>query len=476
MSSVPWQRRQLNYLLGDVIIAMMSIQLANKVRFGWDAPQTDLVSVLTESTGASLFFVSSLLTALYLADAYNGSIDFRSRYEVVRTWSAVVSALAFELLAFTVFPHGFWGRGVAGLTTLFAGIMLTAWRPFVCSISPNASFRLKTLVVGAGQAGHLVAGVLTRLQEVDGTYQLVGLVNHPRAGNRRASDYAEDDITAPISGPAVIGTVSEVTALVKKHGVQLIIVALRSSMNAELAKQLLECKARGVLIEDMPTIYKRLTGKVPILHLSDSWLIFGPVFAGTSAFAGGVQRLVDVLIALVGALGSLPVVLLAAMVVKLESKGPAFFLQERLGRNERPFKIIKLRTMRTDAEAAGPQWSQKGDPRVTRFGRFLRRSRIDELPQFWNVLLGDMSIVGPRPEREYFVNQLKEKIPFYALRFSVKPGVTGWAQVRYGYGATENDAVEKLCFELYAIQEMTPLLYVLILLKTVQTVLLRRGS
>ena len=190
---------------------------------------------------------------------------------------------------------------------------------------------------------------------------------------------------------------------------------------------------------------------MPILHLSDSWLIFGPVFAGTSAFAGGAQRLVDVLIALIGAIGSRPVVLLAAMVVKLESKGPAFFLQERLGRNERPFKIIKLRTMRTDAEAAGPQWSQKGDPRVTRVGRFLRRSRIDELPQFWNVLLGDMSIVGPRPEREYFVNQLKEKIPFYALRFSVKPGVTGWAQVRYGYGATENDAVEKLCFELYAI-------------------------
>ncbi len=185
---MPWQRRQVNYLLGDVIIALVSIHLANKVRFGWDAAHTDLLAVLTRSTGSSLFFVSSLLTALYLADAYNGSIDFRSRYEAVRTWSAVACALAFELLVFTVFPHGFWGRGVAGLSSLFAGIFLTAWRPFVCSISPGASFRMKTLVVGAGQAGHLVAGVLTRLQDVDGTYQLVGLVNHPRTANRRASD------------------------------------------------------------------------------------------------------------------------------------------------------------------------------------------------------------------------------------------------------------------------------------------------
>ncbi|HND31604.1 MAG TPA: sugar transferase, partial [Myxococcota bacterium] len=166
------------------------------------------------------------------------------------------------------------------------------------------------------------------------------------------------------------------------------------------------------------------------------------------------------------------------ILVKLESPGPAFYIQERLGKNEQPFGIIKLRTMRQDAEAGtGAVWSQgQGDPRVTRVGRFLRRSRIDELPQFYNVLRGDMSVIGPRPEREHFVRLLKEKIPFYGLRFSVKPGVTGWAQVRYRYGASEEDAVEKLSYELYAVQEMSPALYILILLKTIQTVMVRPGS
>lgn len=473
---VPYQRRQVNYLIGDLVIALISIQVAHWLRFGLQAPNTDLLSVLQQHTGASLFFISSMLLGLYLSDAYNGAIDFRRRSELVRPWTAVILAFITQLVAFTVFPHGWWGRGVAGLSSLMAAVLLTGWRPFVCAVSPHAAFRLKTLVVGAGQAGHLIAGTIRQHNDIDGVYDLVGLVNHPRLGNRRQTDYADDDITGPILGPPVVGSVSELSVLVKQHNVQLVIVALRGSMSSELARQLLECKANGVQIEDMPTIYKRLTGKVPILNLPDTWLIFGPVFAGTSAFAAGMQRLVDVIVSLIGATLTLPIVAVAALCVVLESKGPAFFLQERLGRNERPFRIIKLRTMRTDAEAAGPQWSQKGDTRVTRFGRFLRRSRIDELPQFWNVLLGDMSIVGPRPEREFFVNQLKERIPFYALRFSVKPGVTGWAQVKYGYGATEGDAAEKLCYELYAVQEMSPMLYMLILLKTIQTVLLRRGS
>ena len=248
-------------------------------------------------------------------------------------------------------------------------------------------------------------------------------------------------------------------------------------MSLDLTRQLLACKTRGVQIEDMPTVYKRLTGKVPVLHLSDDWLIFGPVFSGSSRFSAALQRLADIAIGVVGGALSVLIILPAAILIKLESPGPVFYTQERLGRNERTFRIVKLRTMRSDAEAGGPQWSQgAGDPRVTRVGRWLRRSRIDELPQFYNVLRGDMALVGPRPEREHFVTQLKEKIPFYALRFSVKPGVTGWAQVRYRYGATDEDAVEKLCYELYAIQEMGPALYVLILLKTIQTVLLRPGS
>ncbi len=473
---IPFHSRQVYYLFGDLVIAFLSILLANQVRFGVGAPGKDLMSVLGNDTGPSLFVVTSLLIGLYLADAYDVAIDFRHRAALVRPWVAVMAAFIVELAVFTVFPQGGWGRDVIGLSSLSAAVMLSAWRPLVSTVSPGAGFRQRTLVVGAGEPGQLIGETILKLDSADGMYDLVGIVDQPPLGNRRQTDFEDDDLAVPFGNLPVVGSATELSALVQKHHIQLIIVALRGSLGGELARQLLECKARGVMIEEMPTVYKRLTGKVPILDLSDAWLIFGPVFAGSSALGAGVQRLVDVTVALVGATVSFPIVAVAALGVVLESRGPAFFLQERLGRNEVPFRIIKLRTMRTDAEADGPQWSQKGDPRVTRLGRFLRRSRIDELPQFWNVLLGHMSIVGPRPEREFFVNQLKERIPFYALRFSVKPGVTGWAQVRYGYGATQDDAAEKLCFELYAIQEMSPVLYGLILLKTVQTVLLRRGS
>ncbi|MDP2307733.1 MAG: exopolysaccharide biosynthesis polyprenyl glycosylphosphotransferase [Pseudomonadota bacterium] len=474
---INYQHRQLYFLVGDVLIALLAIRLGHALRFGVGAQEKDLWGIVTQYTGASLFFISSLLVVLYLCDAYNSALDFRRRNEVIRLWSAVVVAFMLQLLVYAAFPHGWWGRSIAALTSLGLGFLLVGWRALLCRISPRPLFRRKALVVGAGPPAQLIANVIRSHHEYDGVY-VVGSLDHPLFGHRRQGDFPANQAPLSPSDLPVLGTAAELKAVVAQHGIELIIVAIRGSMSSELTKQLLECKAQGLGIEEMPTIYKRLTGKVPILHLSDAWLIFGPVFSGTSRLGAAVQRLADVLIALVGALLTLPVVALAALAVRLESKGPAFYRQERLGRNEHPFQIIKLRTMRQDAEASsGAVWSQgASDPRVTRVGRFLRRSRIDELPQFYNVLLGDMAMVGPRPEREHFVTQLKERIPFYALRFSVKPGVTGWAQVRHGYGASEEDAAEKLCYELYAVQEMSATLYALILLKTVQTVLLRPGS
>ena len=475
---IPYQRRQLHYVVGDVILALVAIHLGHAFIHGFGAPGQDGLSIVQKYTGASLFFFSSNLLMLYLADAYNPNLDFRERYHIPRLWVAVALAIPVQLVAYAVFPHGWWGRDIALLTALCLAILLSLWRPALCAFSPRPAFRLRTLVVGPGQAAHLLATVIRSHSRTNGVYDLVGLLDHPRAGYRRHGDHLDDDsITDPAMDVAVVGSVSALKALVAEHRIELVIVALRGSMGSEVTKQLLECKSAGVQIEEMATVYKRLTGKVPILHLTDSWLIFGPVFSGGSQFGAAVQRLVDITIAVIGALLTLPVVLLAMMAIRLESRGSPLFFQERLGRNERPFEIIKLRTMRLDAEKHGPKWSQgPHDNRVTKVGRFLRRTRIDEMPQFYNVLRGDMSIVGPRPERAYFVGLLKEKIPFYALRFSVKPGVTGWAQVRYGYGANEEDAAEKLCYELYAIQEMSPALYVLIVLKTIQTAVLRSGS
>ena len=473
---IPYQLRQREYVIGDILISLLAIYLGHILRYGLTTPY--LLEILDQYTGSSLFFISANMIMLYLVDAYNAEHDYRKRYEVLRLWSGVLLAVPLQLVAYALFPAGWWGRTITVLNTLSFASILTVWRALICLISPQPIFRQKTLVVGAGQAGHLIANLIRGNPEYDARFQLIGFIDQPRGGSRRKSDYAEDDRIDVLGAPPVLGFVQDLKQVVENQQVDIIVVALRGAMSTELTRVLLDCKAKGVTIEDMPSMYKQLAGKVPILHMTESWLIFGPVFSGTSAFAQAVERLADIFLALVGLTISAPVITVAAILVKLESPGPAFYIQERLGKNEQPFGIIKLRTMRQDAEAGtGAVWSQgQGDPRVTRVGRFLRRSRIDELPQFYNVLRGDMSVIGPRPEREHFVRLLKEKIPFYGLRFSVKPGVTGWAQVRYRYGASEEDAVEKLSYELYAVQEMSPALYILILLKTIQTVMVRPGS
>ncbi|MDP2307596.1 MAG: sugar transferase [Pseudomonadota bacterium] len=461
---IPYTPRQLHSALGDMLVALVVVYLTHAAvsALGADPPGFGVWNALSPC-----LLVGSTLIALYVMDAYNSSLDFRRMRQLLRLWTAVVLAMLFQCAIYAVVPAGSWGRDLSGLTALGLVVLLPAWRAALGQLSPRPPFRVKTLVIGTGRAAHQFVAAVRAHPDHDRVYDVAGFVDHPRGEGLQVAP------SAPL-----LGTAAELEAVVSAHGIELIVVALPGDASSEIARQLLACKARGVRIEDMPTIYTRLMGKVPILHLPERWLIFGPEFVGTRRLAAAAFRLADIVIGLVGVVLSAPVVAIAAAAVRLESKGPAFYLQERLGQGERPFAIIKLRTMRQDAEASsGAVWSQgSGDPRVTRVGRFLRRSRIDELPQFYNVLRGDMSIVGPRPEREHFVRQLKERIPFYALRFSVKPGVTGWAQVEYRYGATDEDAAEKLCYELYAIQEMSPALYGLILLKTVQTVLLRPGS
>lgn len=473
---IPYTTRQVYYLLGDLLMALASIVIAHLVRFGTTVDPTDLARI----PAASLFFLSTSLTVLYIADAYNPGLDFRRPQQIIRLWLAVSATLVLQVAVYFLFPAAWWGRGIAGLTTLSFGVLLTAGRALICWLRPRPVFRQRTLLVGDGDAEHILADVIRADPERGQDYDVIGCLTYPRYGHRRRNDDTPAGIlAAPVPpGVKVLGSMIDLQRVIKEYRIDLIIVAIRGGMSSGMAGRLLAAKALGVQVEEMPTVYKRLTGKVPILHLSDSWLLFGPVFYGTSRLAATVERIVDIGLSVVGLALSAPFVAVAAVAVKLESPGPAFFLQERLGRNEVPFNIIKLRTMRQDAEAkTGAVWSAgSGDPRVTRVGRILRRSRIDELPQFWNVLRGDMAIVGPRPEREHFVRQLKESIPFYGLRFSVKPGVSGWAQVNFRYGASTEESAEKLCYELFAIQEMSPVLYGLIVLKTVQTMLLRSGS
>jgi exopolysaccharide biosynthesis polyprenyl glycosylphosphotransferase len=462
---IPVRFRQVAFVVGDVAVALMAVQLGHVIRLWYGGlPIPGLPTILGYTTGASLLFVIVHVMLLYVVDAYGADHDYRERRMLVKLWAAVLMGFGVLMMLQYALPFWRWPRGVSLYSFLSFGVLLTAWRSAISRARPRRQGRFRTLIVGAGEAGRAIVDVIRSNAEHRSAQPLVGLIDDVRETGCHDLE--------------VLGGSSDLLAVVKDQRIKRLIVAVRGTMGPELISTLLRCKTLGVQIVDMPTVYKNLTGKLPIRHLAGSYLIFGPGFTDRPTPLKAIQRLVDVTISVAILVAVSPVLLVAALAVKLTDGGPILFTQERLGKNEKPFRMFKLRTMVVDAEAkTGAVWSQgSDDPRVTRIGRFLRRSRLDEVPQLWNVIRGDMAMVGPRPEREHFVRKLEEEIPYYSLRFASKPGVTGWAQVMYRYGASVEDSAVKLQYELYSVQEMTPALYSLILFKTVQTVLIRPGS
>ena len=273
----------------------------------------------------------------------------------------------------------------------------------------------------------------------------------------------------------VIEQPESLLATARQLGAAEIVVALTDRRGMPV-KPLLECRLEGITITDYLTFWERESGQLMLEALDPSWLIYSDGFRLRSAVNSALKRLVDLAVSLAFAVLLLPVMLMAAIAIRIESRGPVFYTQERVGRHGRPFMIYKFRSMRVDAEAQGaPRWAAKRDPRITRIGGFLRKTRIDELPQILNVLMGDMSFIGPRPERPFFVESLSRDIQYYAERHRVRPGITGWAQVNYPYGASIEDAKEKLSYDFYYIKNYSLLLDVLVLLQTVQVVFWPKG-
>jgi sugar transferase (PEP-CTERM system associated) len=274
----------------------------------------------------------------------------------------------------------------------------------------------------------------------------------------------------------VIGNYEQLLDIVESEQIDKIIVTLPDRRGKLPVSDLLICKMRGIEVEDVTTFREKFNHKIMLDTLQPSWMIFSSDFT-VSPFQRLFKRLSDIILASLGLLLATPLMILVTAIVKLGSHGPIFFVQERVGQYGYPFVLIKFRSMYTDAESlSGPVFAQQRDPRIAPLGGWLRRLRLDELPQLFNILRGDMSFVGPRPERDYFVKQFQREIPFYMQRLSIKPGLTGWAQVNYPYGETIEDTVEKLQLDLYYIKNMSLFLDLLILLKTVKTILLMRGS
>jgi len=277
------------------------------------------------------------------------------------------------------------------------------------------------------------------------------------------------------SNPVVIGDYTQIASIVKAGGVDRIIVALDERRGKFPLEQLLSCRLKGIPVDDGIVFTEQLAGKLSVENLHPSFLIFSDGFKSSEIFKA-VKRSIDLLASLVALTLFFPICLLISLAIKLDSKGPIFYQQERVGEDERIFRLLKFRSMRVDAETGDPVWASENDPRVTRVGRVIRKLRFDEIPQMINVLTGEMSFVGPRPERPFFVKELENEVPYYDQRHVIKPGITGWAQIMYRYGASKEDALQKLKYDLYYIKHMSVLLDLMIIFETVKTVLLGKGA
>jgi sugar transferase (PEP-CTERM system associated) len=355
------------------------------------------------------------------------------------------------------------GRGVFGIAyfAAFAGVLLERLVFFKWN-GPDI-LKPRILVLGTGSRAAWV-DIVASTSSAKRDMKVVGFL--PLLATRH---YVDSSRILPAEGSLM--------AMVRKYGINEIVVAVRDRRHGGLPmKELLECKLKGVRVVELSSFIERECGQVRLESLNASWMIMGEGFR-LGLFRDFVKRIFDLGASLALLIVSSPVMLLTALCIYLENGTPVLYRQERVGQGGRIFTIYKFRSMRIDAEGDGkPRWAGVDDDRTTRVGRFIRKLRIDELPQVFNVLKGEMSFVGPRPERPYFVNQLNAQIPYYAARHSIKPGITGWAQVRYAYGATVEDATEKLQYDLYYVKNHSLFLDIMILIDTVQVVLWGKGA
>lgn len=449
-------RAALRGILFDFGLVLFVAMLAIMSQLGSLAQAVPLAGKHVVSFAACLFVLNS---ASGLYESAHATSFGRS---VARALLLLLVALPLTYAIFGLLPSSFSNPGAIQLSMMAGVSALILRRAYLSHSSAAAAGRTRILIFGAGPAAVVVGNTL---RKADPNAHIVGYVAGPN----------ERDAAVPAN--QLLAMDGDLHAMAQRLGVDEIVVALTERRAGSMPlRQLLDCKVSGTKVYDLNTHFEKTLGQIRIDFLSASWLIFGDGF-NQGAWRTAVKRAFDIFCATLLCVLSAPIMLVAALVIKLESRGPVLYRQERVGQNGKTFSIAKFRSMRTDAEKDGkPRWASTNDDRVTRVGNVIRRLRIDELPQLFNVLRGDMSLVGPRPERPFFVDQLTHEIPFYALRHSVKPGVTGWAQVRYPYGATVEDSQEKLQYDLYYVKNHTLFLDLVVLMETVGVVLTGKGA
>lgn len=413
--------------------------------------------------------------------AVTGSYDLKVAADVLRISRRlgiafcvfVVGYLIFFFLSAnenTYYTFPFLGeiRALRILPAVFAIVALGAeavWRWSYATQLTKGHFRRRLLLVGAGEAGRTFLEAY-QTENPSNSYQIVGVI-----------DDDPEKRNALIAGFQILGDGQELVNIALQERVDGVVLAISHDLNGGMFQAIMDCFERGIQVTPMPVIYEALTGRVPVEHVGQHWYVSLPVGAvPPSRFYDAVMRLCDLVCGLLGLLALVVIIPLVWLGNRIWSPGPLFYFQIRVGRAGKNYRMVKFRSMVPNAEKeSGAVWAEDHDPRITRIGNLLRKSRIDELPQFWNVLRGEMGLIGPRPERPEFVDQLATQIPFYRSRHAVKPGLTGWAQVQYRYGASVEDALIKLQYDLYYIKHQCLWLNMLIIYKTVRVVIGLQG-
>jgi sugar transferase (PEP-CTERM system associated) len=412
---------------------------------------------------------AAFVTCMYYFDLYEASVLSNRREVLVRMIQVIGTVYAVLAVLYFLYPPLELGRGIFQIGFVFVAMLLWLWRKLFSMVNSVPQFAERTLVLGEGP---LVAPLLREFRSRSELgVRVVGrdVINGNLLDRTRCNCESANDGLGAITEGYLLHAVNHLRA-------NRIVVAMGDRRGKLPVELLLSMKSHGVRVEDGTEVYEAITGKVPIECVRLGWLLFSPGCHASRLFLF-YKRVASVVVSSLGLILVLPLVPFIILAIKLTSPGPLLYRQKRVGRDGRVFECCKFRTMRADAEKdSGPTWATDNDPRITRVGKFLRLSRMDEIPQLWNVLKGDMSLVGPRPERPEFVEKLAREIPFYQLRHTLRPGITGWAQVRYKYGSSIEDAKEKLCYDLFYIKNMSLGLDLLIFFTTIKIILLGRGA
>lgn len=461
MSGTRFNLRTIGLIFADAAIIFGGVVLALYLRVGLSGADNEL----NFRNGWLKILLATVVSVLvfYFYDLYDFTLLGNRRELMFRMITAVGVAWVLLALLFYFIPQLLIGRGVSiiSLPIVLAGLVI--WRFSIHFLTGHPEIGEKILVVGSGKAAIDTAKAI--FERRDAGYRMIGFVtDNP------------DEVLKKLPQTRILGTTDDLEKIVKDEGIERIVMAVIERRGRFPGDVLLRMSLAGdVSIEECTSFYERVTGQVHLEMVRPSWLIFDGRGRDTK-LQMVARESVHRLLALIGLILSLPIALITAILIKLESRGPVFYRQERVGKNGRAFEVLKFRSMKVDAEENGPVWALADDDRATFVGKIIRKIRVDEIPQFWNIIKGEMNFVGPRPERPHFVSQLANEIHYYEHRHLVAPGLTGWAQVKYPYGASVDDAKQKLQYDLYYIKNQSLPLDMVIVFETVKTVLFGRGG